>query len=138
MAVVAGAGEGYDRKVIRYTKPGIKDWERYTEIYVDARDIQREEGQSETDYENVLRQRGIEKLEEYLEAENFEADVVSDVYEYKKEWNLGDIVSVSHEAWGITESYRITEVEEVYEARSRKITPVFGTPLPELINLGGD
>lgn len=51
--------------------------------------------------------------------------------DYKKGWDLGDVVTIKKESWNIQENLRITEVEEVIEGNKITITPTFGTPLKE-------
>lgn len=91
------------------------------------------------EYLAVLRQRGIEALAECPESESFEAtgeDVEN--FQYRKDWDLGDIVTVQYTRLGITMNERVTEVEEVYENGTETVTPTFGTPLPETLDLGDD
>ena len=91
------------------------------------------------EYAAVLRQRGIEALAGYPETESFEAqgqDVEN--FRYRQDWDLGDIVTVQYTKLGLTTNQRITEVEEVYENGTAAVTPTFGTPLPEALNLEED
>ena len=60
-AYVAGQGEGDDRVVVIVD---LTDGEEARELYVDAKDIQQEEGVTAEEYEALLRQRGLEKLAE--------------------------------------------------------------------------
>lgn len=91
------------------------------------------------EYAAVLRQRGIEALAGYPETESFEAqgqDIEN--FRYRQDWDLGDIVTVQYTKLGLTTNQRITEVEEVYENGTATVTPTFGTPLPETLNLEED
>lgn len=135
-AYVAGEGEGTDRTVVVVD---LSAGEEVRELYVDARDIQREEDTTEEDYKAMLRQRGLEKLAECVKVENFESDG-EDVenFAYMVDWDLGDIVTVQYARLGITMHERITEVEEVYERGVATYTPTFGSPLPEKLDLGDD
>lgn len=93
---------------------------------------------STEEYAAVLRQRGIEALAGYPESESFEADGENvENFAYRQDWDLGDIVTVQYTRLGITTNQRITEVEEVYENGTETVTPTFGTPLPETLDLGG-
>ena len=49
--------------------------------------------------------------------------------DYKTKWDLGDIVNLKKEKWGISKTYRIVEVEETIEDGKRSIYPTFGSPL---------
>lgn len=91
------------------------------------------------EYAAVLRQRGIEALAACPESESFEADG-EDIanFAYRQDWDLGDIVTVQYTKLGLSTNQRITEVEEVYENGTATVTPTFGTPLPETLDLGDD
>ena len=135
-AYVAGEGEGTDRTVVVVD---LSAGEEVRELYVDARDLQREEGVAEADYKAMLYQRGLEKLAECEKVEYFESggeDVEN--FAYMVDWDLGDIVTVQYARLGLTMHERITEVEEVYERGVATYTPTFGSPLPEKLNLGDD
>lgn len=135
-AYVAGEGEGADRTAVVVD---LSAGEEVRELYVDARDIQREEDTTEEDYKAMLRQRGLEKLAECVKVENFESngeDVEN--FAYMVDWDLGDIVTVQYARLGITIHERITEVEEVYERGVATYTPTFGSPIPEKLSLGDD
>lgn len=47
---------------------------------------------------------------------------------YKTKWDLGDVVTVYNAKWDIRLSQRITEITEFYDASSRTVEPVFGSP----------
>lgn len=133
---MAGQGEGDDRVVVVVD---LTDGEEARELYVDAKDIQQEEGVTAEEYEALLRQRGMEKLAECPKVENFEGDGENvGNFEYLKDWDLGDIVTVQYAQLGITMHERVTEVEEVYERGVATFTPTFGSPVPETLNLGDD
>ncbi|MBU9728265.1 siphovirus ReqiPepy6 Gp37-like family protein [Diplocloster modestus] len=131
-AIVAGEGEGNDRVVI--SVGGGSGWD-LREAIVDARDVQKNE-LTDVQYKDVLSQRGHEKLAEYGVVECLEAETKPMVnFEYKKDYELGDIVTVRKKDWGIEADKRITEVQEVYENGSFNLFPTFGDPLPEKIDL---
>lgn len=91
------------------------------------------------EYAAVLRQRGLEALAGYPETESFEAEGQNiENFRYRQDWDLGDIVTVQYTKLGLTTNQRITEVEEVYENGTAAVTPTFGTPLPETLNLEED
>lgn len=135
-AYVAGAGEGAEREVVLVD---LSAGEEVRELYVDARDIQREEGTTDEEYQALLEQRGLEQLAACVKVESFEGDG-EDVenFQYRVDWDLGDLVSVQYTRLGITMHERITEVEEVYENGIFTFTPTFGSPLPETLDLGDD
>ena len=134
-AVVFGDGEGAARTVMEATiDASATGWER-REVMVDARDIQRD-GLTAGQYQAALAQRGTEKLAEYGIVECLEAVTLPNVnFAYKKDYDLGDIVTVNKRAWGIKMDKRITEIQEVYENGGLQVVPTFGDPLPDAVDL---
>lgn len=122
VALVAGEGEGVARK--RQSVGNASGLDRY-EIYVEANDMSTnsEETISASQYETMLKERGLEKLAEATATEAFEGDVES-TYAYKTDWNIGDIVQIENE-FGITATSRIIEVIESEDASGHKIIPTF-------------
>lgn len=123
-ALVGGPGEGSDR-VLKTVKKGNATGFDLREIFVDSKNQQ-----DNTDIENQLISDGESALTD--ETFTFEATVNSDYY--KDKWDLGDIVDLKKEDWGIVVQQRIIEVKEVIEEGKRTITPTFGTPLPEVFS----
>ena len=66
--------------------------------------------------------------------ENFEGKVKFKD-DYKKDYDLGDIVTVFDKKWGISINRRITEVMEYYDHNTDEIQPVFGSPLPTIMDI---
>jgi len=131
-AIVCGAGEGLDRTIVEVDRTAGED---RRELLVDARDLSQGE-QTAAQYEAVLRQRGIEKLDEHNRIQSFEAGIKSSSqFKYKVDWDLGDIVTGKQTAWGVSMDQRVAEVEEVYENDAMTVTPTLGTPAPETYNL---
>lgn len=127
---VKGEGEGTNRKKV-VIDDGAVGWNR-REILIDARDLQ-QGNLSLLEYEKTLLNRGLEKKTEYVSRKNFDATIsLSDNAIYKQDWDLGDIITVRKESWGIEIKERVTEVEEIYSQGKIEIYPTFGTPLPEL------
>ena len=131
--------ESFEKGSIRLYIDRAENPQLETEIFVDAKDIQVEEGMTEAEYKALLQQRGIDKLAECRKVESFEGDGENvENFEYMKDWDLGDIVTVEYTRLGITMDERVTEVEEVFEAGVATYTPVFGSPLPEKLEFGDD
>lgn len=121
-AIVAGQGEGINREIIT-TGSDATGLNRHV-IFVDARDLK---------VSNDLLARGELKLSEHKRLISFQSEILpSGPFEYEKDWNLGDIVTVQNKDWGITADVRITEVTEIYEASGFKLNVVFGDSLPTL------
>lgn len=109
------------------------------EIFVDAKDLQKEEGTTDGDYKATLIHRGEEKLAERSEAVAFECKTMANSnFRYKTDYDLGDIVVIRKEEWGVTSNLRITELQETYEYGSMTVEPTFGTPLPESVDWSKD
>jgi len=107
------------KKRIVTTVDRVKEGEERKELYVDARDIQSEktddEGNStkipETEYIEMLKERGIEKLNECnkVETSNFNIDPLSNL-EYKKDFNLGDKVVYKNDELGFNIENRFCKI----------------------------
>ncbi|MCW6112423.1 siphovirus ReqiPepy6 Gp37-like family protein [Clostridium sporogenes] len=138
-SVVAGEGEGAARKIITVNN-NFKGLDR-RELFVDARDLQKESEDegikkvlTDTEYNSILIQRGKEKLSECKDIKTFEGKIISNNYEYKKDYDLGDIVTVMDKKWNITVDTRITEVTEVYEGGKVQIVPTLGNKIPTILD----
>lgn len=76
-------------------------------------------------YDVYLLNRGYEKLAEYGEKISFSGVIEPDVtFEYKKDYNLGDIVTVENR-YGVSASVRIVEVVEVDDDDGYSVQPKF-------------
>ncbi|WP_459610046.1 siphovirus ReqiPepy6 Gp37-like family protein [Clostridium sporogenes] len=137
-SVVAGEGEGSARKVI-VVNNNFKGLDR-RELFVDARDLQKESETdgakkvlSDTEYNSILVQRGKEKLSECKDIKTFEGRIISNNYIYKKDYDLGDIVTVMDKKWNVQVDTRITEVAEIYEGGKVQIVPTLGNKIPTIL-----
>lgn len=127
-AYVFGEGEGSSRSFRAVSnKLGYipKNLDLY-ELYVDAKDLSTNDGEIGTqEYGEMLYTRGIEKLSECNVTTAFEGEVNSNLsYQYKKDYNLGDIVQVTNE-YGITTKARITEIIESESDSGTELVPTF-------------
>lgn len=128
-AYVAGEGEGADRKIIEVdirTDPG----EERRELYVDARDLQKISDTityTDEQYEKLLTQRGLEKLADYSMIEKVDSDVdpAANLI-YGVDFDLGDLCTYHYNDVNVECSRRITEIQEVLEGSSRKLSVIFG------------
>lgn len=94
----------------------------------------RSEGLSIENYRNKLMEEGNETLQEAQEADSFTCTInPNGNFKYVTDFDVGDIVTVIKEEWGINRDYRITEVSEIYEAQMPKIEVTLGTTLPSKI-----
>lgn len=143
VAFVQGEDTGTARKsVVVGESTGVGFNRR--ELYIDARDVQSEvydeSGQpvviSDSEYLQMLTQRGNEKLSEYYVVETFEAQIrqFGDVqYEYDEDFFLGDKVTVIDGELGVQVSARILEVEEDISDRYELILK-FGYSYPTILD----
>lgn len=117
---IAGEGEGTDRKWYNIdvnsdvTFGERKGWNR-KELWVDARDIQSEKDSvtlTDTEYEELMKQRADEKAKDNNLSEEYKATVtdVTKQYTYKKDYNIGDFVTVADEELGMEIDAQITNV----------------------------
>lgn len=129
--IVGGTGEGINR--IYVTVGGGSGFD-LREEFLDAKDINKDE-LTDDQYLTALRTRGEAFLAEHRIIENFEAEVEAGInFTYKKDYDLGDIVTVKKKKWGKFQNLRITEICEVYEYGGMYVVPTFGNALPTTIN----
>lgn len=97
------------------------------EMFVNASDIpaQSKSGLAVGEYETVLETRYQEQLANHRVNTAFSGKATSNTtFEYKKDYNLGDIVTVENN-YGASETARIVEIIETYDMDGYTITPVF-------------
>lgn len=123
VALVAGEGEGTARKTLVVGNgTGLN---RY-EIFVDARNLSTNSGEiSTSEYNNALNEKGLESIVTITQAFSGEVDLNLN-YTYKKDFFLGDIVTIENSKWGIFINSRIIEIIESEDENGYKITPTFG------------
>lgn len=123
-AVIAGQDEGSDRK-IAYADQSNGGYRKV--LFVDARNEKwNEEEQTEKEYLEGLRQKGIEKLLDYQNEKNIEVDVTQGTFQYLVDFDLGDIVDVALEELGVSMQARIISVREVEKQNTHTITIELG------------
>ncbi|MDL2250777.1 siphovirus ReqiPepy6 Gp37-like family protein [Lachnospiraceae bacterium OttesenSCG-928-J05] len=133
IAIVGGKGEGAERIYITVGDTNITGYDR-KEIFVDAKEIS-DENISHAEYLNLLRQKGLEALNQHIISEAVESETEPNInFVYKENYDLGDIVTVKKRAWDIAFNQRLTEIKEVYEYGGMKVVPTMGDALPEKID----
>ncbi|MCD3217841.1 hypothetical protein G8S55_11495 [Clostridium botulinum C] len=138
--LVGGEGEDNERKFITLGNEEM-GLDRY-ELFTDARDLQQKQYVEDKEiiipeqkYLNMLKERGNVKLAEYKKSTNFTSNInPKSNLKYKVDFDLGDIVTCTNKTWGLTLNRRITEIEESYESSGLKLTAVFGTESPTIID----
>jgi hypothetical protein len=128
-AIVAGEGQGSSRRwatVLNTTFADRPSGLALRELYVDARDVSSNDDEiSAADYNAMLSARGSEKLAEHSVAESFEAEIEPQAsFQYKTDYNLGDVVTVTNE-YGVTAKPRIIEIIESWGDTGYTVVPTF-------------
>lgn len=127
VAYVAGQGKAENRIVKESGETEMSDLDRI-ELYVDARDLQQEE-LSDIEYEEVLIQRGSEKLAEHKISETFNAivDQYNKRYKYGKDYYKGDWVSIKDINLPIVVKAQITKIIKTVDSKGTTLEVTFGT-----------
>lgn len=102
-AIVLGQGEG-DQRAKAYVDATNGADRR--ELVVDAKDLQREEGETDSNYNSRLVSRGVEKLLE--KQQTFSCDFSPHAADFGSKYDLGDIITVYLTDYGITIKARIS------------------------------
>ena len=104
-----------------------KEGEERLELYVDARDLQKDEETTDMEYMEMLRERGKEKLAENnkVEEASFSIDPYSNLI-YKTDFDLGDKVVYKNDDLGFNIENRIVGISEAYENGNKTIDVTFG------------
>lgn len=134
VALIAGEGEGSDRV---FTSIGnATGWER-RELWIDARDVQSDEGTTAQAYEKQLKQRGSEKLAENKTLESIEASLRTYggiQYSFGEDYYLGDYVTIVDERIGVKVNALITGFEvDVSSDNGSSLYLTFGYGQPSLM-----
>lgn len=123
--LVAGEGEGLDRKTLWVSKDNFSGLDRY-EMYLDQRNLSTNEGEiTEAEYQNQMKEEGLENITQITTA--FEGTVYFDNVKYKEDVNVGDVCVIENKKWGISINSRLIEViESVDESGIYQVVPTFG------------
>jgi len=134
---VGGKGEGTSRVVVAVGDTASTGLTR-REIFVNGSDIS-DENLTTAQYQEKLKQRGREKLAECALYNSVECEAIPyGNFEYLRDYDLGDIVTIKKESWGISQNLRLSGITEVYEDGTQTIQPIFGTPVPVKANWEDD
>lgn len=123
VALVGGEGEGKDRKKVSVgSAVGLERFEMFVDSSSSSTNT--DEEITETEYLNQLRSQGVDELTKQSTVTSFEGEIVADSYIYKKDYNLGDIVTITNE-YGITVDARIVEIVETWDSNGYSLEPKF-------------
>ena len=126
VAVVAGAGEGDTRITVTVGDLTATGAAR-REMYVDARNVQFEEGEAEEAYKTRLENEGLEKLAAQIKIENLSAEINSD--DFGKRYNLGDVVTCVLDDLGVKLDTRIIGFSYTSQNNQAITELEFGKPI---------
>ncbi|MGE7020405.1 siphovirus ReqiPepy6 Gp37-like family protein [Solibacillus cecembensis] len=135
VAIVAGQGEGVERRVIEV---GNHSAINRHEIFIDARDVaETDDDEQPIPVEKVIQaltDRGQQNLNELLQEEYLEGQILTNSpFVYQRDYDLGDVVTIQNKDWGVTMDARITDIKEIHETGGFKIEATFGNNRPTLI-----
>lgn len=139
VAYVAGEGEGNNRTWIEVYQDGVtgtdNEWDAVgwlrDELFVDARDLQKttdNKTYTDTEYEEMLTQRGKENLKEHIVFVSYDSTVTNEneKYKYGVDFKNGDFVTVVDNELGLTADVQITEVTKSREGSREILDIMFG------------
>lgn len=141
-AYVTGAvDEDGTQQTIEHGKEEAAGYDR-DELYIDAADISRDI-KSETgetvkmpleQYLQLMETKAAGELEQYGEIVNFVSTInASRNLQYKRDFNVGDIVTSIEKRWNIKIDARVTKIGQTYQNGKESIEVTFGESLPTLI-----
>ena len=132
-AYILGKGEGEERKRTTYFEgEEPQNLDRY-EVYVDAKDMsdeQQENGESklisESEYIELLKERGKENIVQPLTASESQIAVQSTQFRYNTDYFVGDYVTVEHQRFGLIQpKIQLIGMIESFDQNGRSLTPTF-------------
>lgn len=141
VAYVYGEDSGENRRLTMAGNNELTGFDR-KEAYIDARDVRskvkddvtgNEHTLTDAEYMKQLKSRGDEKLaDEYAKQETFEASVRvfgNTQFEFGKDYEVGDKITVADERLGVKSSMQIVLAEETKDDEySLELTVGFNTP----------
>lgn len=143
MAWVFGEGDGSARLNVKLND-NLAGLER-EEIYVDARDIQKQtqDGSgkditlTDSQYKATLTSRGIEKLAEQEEVLtlNGDIDLESDLFVYGKDYELGDRVRFTSKLFNLTKTSVLAGIDETWDSSGHHMSPLWDKESPTVFDI---
>ncbi|WP_126990564.1 Gp37-like protein [Candidatus Kurthia intestinigallinarum] len=108
-----------------------EDGRSYEYEYKDKVEVDR----SEDDIVADLADKGKEKLSEYEQTLFFSGQIQNTLFQYGKDFFLGDIVTLNSNEWGVSVEPRITEIRIYHETgQNKKVEAVFDKDYPTFID----
>ena len=127
MAYGAGAGEGEQRVLVEVGEVDSTGIDRY-ELYVDARDIQQEEGQTQAEYIKDLKNRALERMADHKGYISLNGTIVEGTTAYRigTDFKLGDFVSFKLDLLDLIVDIQIVKITKSYNDNREFIDLTFG------------
>ena len=127
VALVAGEGEGTARRSTTVQRSVDLTGLARREMFVDARDISSNEGEiADAEYLQMLAERGSQDLATAAFVESMGGNIDAEkLYIYKKDYNLGDRVTVINK-YGVQATTQVLEIVETWDETGYTMTPTFG------------
>ena len=127
VVLIAGEGEGTERKRTTVERSTDLSGLQRREMFVDARDISSNDGEiTEQEYLAQLSARGGAQLAEAPIVESMAGSIEHmQTYAYGTDYELGDIVTTENK-YGLQADTQVLEVVEAWDESGYTITPTFG------------
>ena len=127
VATVLGSGEGEDRIKVTVGDTTATGFAR-KEMCVDARDlVWDKENETQVQYEEKLRNRGLEKLAASVAADDITFEI--DSADFGSVFGLGDMVRCTLPEYALSASVRVTGFTTTYENNIETTSLSLGTPI---------
>lgn len=141
MAYGAGEGLGEQRYLIEVGETEAEDVDR-CELYVDARDIQQEEGETVASYKERLQNRTIERLLENKSFVSLNGSIVEGTTSFRigTDFNLGDFVSFKLDILDLVVDVQIKKITKSYSNNREFVDLTFGfekSSIRKILRKGG-
>ena len=143
MAWVFGEGDGSARLNVKLND-NLAGLER-EEIYVDARDIQKQtqDGSgkditlTDSQYKATLTSRGIEKLAEQVKVLtlNGDIDLESNLFVYGKDYQIGDRVRFTSKLFNLTKTSVLAGINETWDSTGHHMSPLWDKESPTVFDI---
>lgn len=129
LALVASEGTGGNRKTLEVGDTTSEGIDRI-ELYVDARDIQSdadpENPLTDEQLEEIMLQRGNEKLQEHQTCISFEATIIEGKYKYGVDFYKGDFVSVIDKNTKVIHNVQVNSIRKTISNGVEHLDIIFG------------
>ena len=121
-------GEGDARIVVEVDM--TNEGEERQELWVDARDLQTSDTVTLEDLKLQMRQRGVEKLADYVNITNISFDIDTTMVVYTEDFDLGDRADCILVDMGLSYETDIIEANEVWKDNHHTVELVVGDKIP--------